>query len=57
MDSREATPPPPAHAEQNESTRMLDIFQHTSAKGDDNFFVAPWLLQDLSSHKERIIKG
>jgi hypothetical protein len=46
-----------AQPEKNDATLMLDLFKNAVPKGDDSPSVASWLLQDLTSHKERLIKG
>jgi len=56
MPSSRSPSPPPA-AQPDESTRIADMFKNMSAQGEDTPSVAPWLLQDFASHKERLIKG
>lgn len=57
MSTTPRTPsPPPGQPDITETTRILDMFKNITAK-DDTPSVAPWLLQEFTIHKERLIKG
>jgi hypothetical protein len=41
----------------DEEAQMKVLMETVKAKGKTESSVAAWLLQDLNSHKERLIKG
>jgi hypothetical protein len=50
-------PPNSPNPSQNEEAIIEALWKEAKPSEGDNTSVASWLLKDLSTHKERIIKG